>query len=226
MLDSGADGPAGWGRSLLDPLVTPPLPSLGPRLDAVRRALAAPNGLGFVLIRGLPVDEISRELAVAAFVGLGRHIGFPVAQNAMGHMVGHVTDHGDDPADPAVRIYRTAAAQRFHTDSADVVGLLCLSQPEEGGMSSIASSPAIYHHMRQLRPRLAAELEAELHWDRKNEVPPGKGPTYLGPVFNHHRGRLLTIYDRRFFATAARHPGPSQTPRSQRSVRQAVGWST
>mmetsp|Transcript_12963 Transcript_12963/g.33177 ORF Transcript_12963/g.33177 Transcript_12963/m.33177 type:complete len:175 (+) Transcript_12963:219-743(+) len=59
--------------------------------------------------------------------------------------------------------------------------------------------------MLRVAPRLAGALEAELYWDRKGEVPPGKLPFYKGPVFNHHDGRVLTIYDRRFFDTASRH---------------------
>lgn len=116
--------------------------------------------------------------------------------------------------DPALRIYRTPQAQRFHTDSADVVGLLCLTNEAEGGVSSIASSVSVYNRMQQDYPDHLAVLEGDLVWDRKGEVPPGKLPFYNGPVFNRCDDKILTIYDRKFFETASRHDGvEALTPR-------------
>jgi hypothetical protein len=57
---------------------------------------------------------------------LGLQIGATVAQTSLGHQIGHVCDHKEDANDPALRVYRTPERQRFPTDSADVVGLLCL----------------------------------------------------------------------------------------------------
>lgn len=185
--------------------VGPPTPELAAKLAKITHDLA--SGHGFALLRELPIDRYTREEAALAFLVIGFQVGLPVTQNAMGHLLGHVCDHGDDASDPAVRIYRTSERQRFHTDSCDVVGLLCLERAASGGESSIASTHAIYNHMAKTEPELVAVLEAELYWDRKGEVPPGKDEFYLGPVFNHHAGRLLTIYDRRFFETCARHPG-------------------
>jgi hypothetical protein len=137
----------------------------------------------------------------------------PVSQNAMGHLLGHITDHGENPDDPAVRVYRTTRRQRFHTDSCDVVGLLCLQQARSGGESSICSSITVRHEMRMRAPHLLAELEAlpGLYWDRKGEVPPGRLPFYRGPIFNYSDGNThglsLGIYDRNFFTTCDRHEG-------------------
>lgn len=63
---------------------------------------------------------------------LGMEIGLPVTQNSLGHLLGHVCDHGDDPKNPATRIYRTAERQLFHTDSCDVVSeVLCSFAPRQ-----------------------------------------------------------------------------------------------
>jgi hypothetical protein len=66
-------------------------------------------------------QRYSRTESALAFMCLGMEIGLPVTQNALGHLLGHVCDHGDDPKNPATRIYRTAERQLFHTDSCDVV---------------------------------------------------------------------------------------------------------
>jgi hypothetical protein len=165
-----------------------PLPTLGPTLRGIRKDLV--NGIGFRLLRGFPVDEFSEAETQAAYLGLGLHIGMPVSQNAMGHVLGHVKDHGEDPHAPTTRVYRTRRRQRFHTDSCDVVGLLCIRPAQAGGTSSLCSSVSVYETLRRARPDLLAELERDLVWDRKGEVPAGKEEWYLGPVVNHHDGKV------------------------------------
>ena len=107
-----------------------PLPSLAPRLRALRDELVL--GRGVYLFRGLPVQRWDRWETCAAFYGLGAHMGWTCPQNARGHVLGHVKDLGNDPNDPATRLYTTSAAQPFHTDSADIVGLLCVKNAARG----------------------------------------------------------------------------------------------
>ena len=107
-----------------------PLPTLGPVLHTIRDELI--DGRGFVLIRGLPIERYSREAAATIYLGIGSHIGRPVSQNAEGHLLGHVRDLGYDPTDPAVRTYQTTERQNYHTDSVDIVGLLCLRPAKTG----------------------------------------------------------------------------------------------
>ena len=165
-----------------------------------------------MVIKGVPVREMDAVEQSAAWLGIASHIGTPVSQNKMGHVLGHVADHGEDPNDPTVRTYRTPQKHRFHTDSCDVVGLLCINSALTGGLSSIASSWSVYREMQVRQPQLLAELEAELYWDRKGEVGEGEKPYYKGAVFNANtRGQLLTIYDRGFFETAHRHGVPPLT---------------
>lgn len=71
---------------------------------------------------------VPRAQAATAFCGLGCYLGASRSQNAKGHVLGHVYDMGLSSTDPAVRIYQTAERQTFHTDSCDVVGLLCLRE--------------------------------------------------------------------------------------------------
>ncbi|MDP6885146.1 MAG: TauD/TfdA family dioxygenase, partial [Rhodospirillales bacterium] len=96
-----------------------PLPTLGPVLVSLRERLI--NGLGFALIRGLPIERFSRRQAATLFFGVGTHLGRARSQNAAGHILGHVRDAGKAATDTDVRIYQTRERQTFHTDSADVV---------------------------------------------------------------------------------------------------------
>jgi Taurine catabolism dioxygenase TauD, TfdA family len=180
-----------------------PLPTLGPKLDAMREAVI--DGRGFVMIRGLPVDGKKLVDNAAAYLGIGSYFGHARSQNAMGHILGHVRDLGlSAEKDPNVRIYQTRERQTFHTDSCDIVGLLCLKTSKSGGLSSLVSSMTIYNVMATKRPDLARRLFKPFATDRRGEVPEGKKPWFDIPVFNDYAGLLSVIYARRYITSAQR----------------------
>ncbi|MEO8303780.1 MAG: TauD/TfdA family dioxygenase [Betaproteobacteria bacterium] len=188
-----------------------PLPILAPRVARLRQELL--HGRGFVLLRGFPVTRWGARLCAVAFYGLGVHIGHPRTQNAEGHLLGHVRDLGLRSDDPNVRIYQTHERQTFHTDSADVVGLLCLQTAKSGGLSALVSSVTIYNELRERRPDLASLLFEPFATDRRGEVPPGAKPYFAIPVFNWHAGALCTIYQRQYIDSAQRFAdAPRLTP--------------
>jgi hypothetical protein len=193
------------------------LPTLGPALAGILDALL--NGRGFVLIRGIPVRNYSIEEAARIYWGVGAHLGRPVSQNAKGHLLGHVRDLELDVRDPAVRVYQTPERQTFHTDSCDIVGLLCLQKAKSGGLSSLTSSMAVYSEMVRRRPDLAALLFQPFATDRRGEVPEGMPPYFMLPVFNEYRGYLSTIYARRYIESAQRF---AEVPRLTETQREAL----
>jgi hypothetical protein len=179
-----------------------PLPTLGPRL---RRILAEVlDGRGFVLLRGLPVHEWGQKRSALAFLGLGLHLGNLRSQNAQGHLLGHVRDQGLSSKDPNVRIYQTRERQNYHTDSCDVVGLLCLHPARSGGLSSLVSTVTMFNELRRRRPDLARVLFEPIETDRRGEVSPRQQPFFRIPVFNWHAGLLTTIYHRPYIESARR----------------------
>ena len=111
-----------------------PLPGCAGHLADLREKLI--HGIGFEVLRGLPVDTYSQEMAATIFCGVGAHLGCARSQNALRHILGHVRNLGVEPNDPNARIYQTSARQNFHTDSADVVGLLCLREAGGRGLSA------------------------------------------------------------------------------------------
>ena len=179
-----------------------PLPTLGPRLHHILDEVL--NGRGFVLIRSLPVDRWTRRQAAIAFLGIGVHLGNLRMQNAAGHLLGHVRDLGRSSQDPNTRIYQTHERQTFHTDSCDVVSLLCLQTARSGGLSSLVSSTTIFNEMRRRRPDLLAALLEPIETDRRGEVPPGGKPYFSIPVFNSHDGLISAIYQRQYIESARR----------------------
>lgn len=189
-----------------------PLPTLGARLKA-RVAGEVLNGRGFLLLRGLPVERWSMQEAATAFFGLGAHLGSARSQNGKGHVLGHVQDLGLDVKDPNVRIYQTHERQTYHTDSCDIVGLLCLKTAKSGGLSALVSSTTIFNEMRRRRPDLLQLLFQPLATDRRGEVPEGQKPYFEIPVFNWHKGYLTAIYQRQYIDSAQRFAdAPRLTP--------------
>ena len=162
------------------------------------------HGIGFCLLRGLPVADYSRELSAAIFFGIGAHLGHARSQNGDGHLLGHVRDIGASSADMDVRIYQTSERQSFHTDSCDIVGLICLKDAVEGGESMLVSAVTIYNEMHRLRPDLLPYLFEPLATDRRGEVDKGQKPYFQIPVFNWHEGFLTSIYQRKYIDSAQR----------------------
>lgn len=163
------------------------------------------DGKGLALIKGVPVDRYSREESAIAFWGIGLRVGVPVSQNAKGHLLGHVKDlSGDGFADAANRGYHTSSELPWHSDSCDVVVLLCLETAKEGGTSTVVSSAAIHNELVARRPDLAAELAKPWYRDRRGEIPKGKEPWWQLPVFNYHGGALTTSWQGGYIRSAQR----------------------
>ncbi|MDA0652612.1 MAG: TauD/TfdA family dioxygenase [Proteobacteria bacterium] len=165
-----------------------PLPVFGPVLGEIYQELT--EGRGFVLIRGLPVGDITRAQAGAAFYGMGTWLGRAVSQNPMGHVLGHVKDMGKDYDDPMARGYQTAAQMAFHSDQCDYVGLLCLQPSRSGGESLIVSSTTCYNEMCKRRPDLAKALCKDFYFTKHGEVKTGEDPWYRMPVVAIHEGHV------------------------------------
>ena len=176
------------------------LPRLAPRLAGILHDLL--EGRGFVLVRGLPVERWTREETAIAYMGIGSYFGRPRSQNAKGHLLGHVKDLGVDVTDPSVRYYQTRRKLEYHTDSVDVVGLLCLKTAKSGGESYIASSTTCYNEIAKRRPDLLPLLFEPFPTDRRGEVPEGMLPWFDMPVFHWYDGRLTGIYVRHYIDSA------------------------
>jgi hypothetical protein len=109
--------------------------------------------------------------------------------------------------------------QNFHTDSCDIVGLLCLRTARRGGLSCIVSSAAIHNAMLATRPDLVAELHKPMAIDRRGErAADGRG-WWTAAVFNRDGPLLTTIYTRRYIESAQRHP---DAPRLGAAAREAL----
>jgi hypothetical protein len=172
------------------------------------------NGLGIMLIRGLPRDRYSAEEMGLIYWGIGAHLGRAVAQNAQGDVLGHVRDLGRDQyKDMHARGYQTASLLPFHNDSCDIVGLCCLETAKDGGLSAVASSVSVYNALLRSRPDLVKVLTQPFYADRRGEESEGQKPYYVTPIFIWHKGRMFNRFNRTFIDSAQRfNEVPRLTP--------------
>ncbi|PLN78691.1 Clavaminate synthase-like protein [Aspergillus taichungensis] len=173
-----------------------PLPSLSARMAALRKDLV--DGKGFFLFRNLPVQDWDLQKAAVAYMGLGTYLGYFVSQNGRGHVLGHVKDLGEDPTKTdKVRIYRTNARQYFHTDGADLVGLLCIAKSQSGGESDIVSTHHILNILQRTHPDVVETLATpNWYFDRKGEVSANQEPWIRGSVIYLENSPTPRVYAR------------------------------
>jgi hypothetical protein len=176
------------------------LPTLGKKLKAIQQEVL--HGRGFSLLRGFKVDGRSIEDCAIAYLGIGAYFGSFRSQNAKGHLLGHVRDLGLNINNPNVRYYQTNRALNYHTDSCDIVGLLCLMVSKSGGESRLVSSVTLHNEIQKRRPDLWAVLFNAFPTDRRGEVPEGMNPWFDIPVFNWHANDLTTIYAGQYIRSA------------------------
>lgn len=195
-----------------------PLPKFAATLADIRKEIL--YGRGFVLIRGLPVDNYEQYQAALAFWGIGRHLGDDVlSQNAKGHVLGHVADIGQSRSNPNQRGPYSSETIPYHVDCADIVGLLCLQTSVSGGESSLASSVTVHNELLQRRPDLVRVLNDPYYRDRRGEIPAGMDPWYSLAVFHAHEGYFSASIEPTYMGSADRFPEvPEMTPAQKEAL--------
>jgi hypothetical protein len=182
-----------------------PLPTLGKTIARWLEEIRL--GRGFVLVKGIPLDRYSPDEAAIAYWAIGLHLGLPKPQNKAGDLLGHVRDTGEIARDPNVRLYRTTKAQDFHTDGADIIGLLCLRPAKAGGLSRIVSSVSVVNEVARRRPDLAPLLFEDFPWDLTDDRALGS-PSAVARfrICRAEGGELKTFFIGWYIRNAQRYP--------------------
>lgn len=155
------------------------------------------NGIGFFVLRGLPVNKWTVRQSSIAYLGLSSHFGNRLSQNGMGHMLGHIKDLSEGKEENGQgRLYRTHKAQSYHADDCDIVGLLCLHKALEGGESQVVSTHHVYNILTREREDVL-ELLCKAHWfyDRKGDTSFGEKEWMRTPCYYFYKGKLTSKWD-------------------------------
>nr|WP_315597716.1 TauD/TfdA family dioxygenase [uncultured Cupriavidus sp.] len=150
------------------PDVTPetfPLDKVGKLMASLPQRLR--EGAGFLMLRGLPRDQYSDDDMARIYFGLGAYIGKTMTQSYLGDRLGHVVNVSD--YEPKSRGYRKGGGQLMHTDSCDIIGLMCLRTAISGGASRISSALAVHNYLLENHPRSLEILRRGLILKRTDE---------------------------------------------------------
>jgi len=172
------------------------VPSLRPVIEEIRKEIE--DGRGFALVRRLPVEDYSKDELGIIFWGLGTHLGRGLSQSVLGDRLGHVKDFSRE--DPLARAYRNKQELSPHTDSADLVGLLCLRNARTGGVSRLTSAITVHNVMLEECPEALERLYRGYVFHRRGEEQPGELPytPYLVPVYSTTEGEVSARYVRTY----------------------------
>lgn len=209
---------------LLDAIERPSAgtPHLDELLDQVSAELATGRGVAFV--RGVPIEDLDDDRCRALFTFVGSKLGTPVGQNTAGELMTDIKDIGNDPQDSEVRLYTTAAEQDFHTDGADLIGLLCLKTAKSGGLSQVVSSVTVYEEIAATRPDLAELLSEEWHFFL-NTLPDGTHLTFPSPIARLEDGDLLSFFIPWYIRRAQGLPGVPPLTDAQDEALRLYEWT-
>lgn len=141
-----------------------PLPTLHPTLRAISHEIH--SGFGFKVIRGLPVESHTRAENLILYAGLSSYVAsIRGRQDSQFNgqpadvVLNHITDLSDTKEGSKIGTPAyTTDEQVFHTDSGDVIALLCLGEAAEGGRSKVSSSWRVYNEIAGERPDLIGTL--------------------------------------------------------------------
>ncbi|KAI1075995.1 Clavaminate synthase-like protein [Whalleya microplaca] len=198
-----------------------PLPKLHDELRRLSDELH--NGHGFFVIRGLKVDEHSREDNIIIYTGVSAHIarqrgrqdnkfdGKPAAVT-----LAHIKDLSTSAQNGAIGSPAyTTDKQVFHTDSGDIVSLFALATAAEGGASKLASTWQVYNEIARTRPDLIHTLTG--NWDVEGFANSDASFTsrplmHFQPATASAPNRVSLQYGRRYFVGFGALPRSANIP--------------
>lgn len=183
-----------------------PLAVCAEAVDAWRREVDF--GRGFILVRGLRTHLYSDALSAAIYYILGLHMGDPIRQNEMGDLIDHVYATSDKMMDdPTAKSAKVRDKLVYHSDSSDIVALMCLRPARDGGASCLVSGAEIYNEILKRRPDLAPLLLEPFHWDWRRQDAEAPADTYVSPVISMVDGVFSMYAGSLYIITAQDYPG-------------------
>lgn len=169
------------------------------------------QGKGILILRGIDPSLYTEVELEMIYWGLGTYLGTGMSQSVMGDRLGHVKD--TTATDPHARAYRNKQELTPHTDSADLVGLMCVRPAIKGGVSVATSAIAVHNEIARHFPQYLEPLHEGFFYHRRGEQEPGEPPVtpFRIPVFSWIDGQLSCHYVRSYIESASKDGAPPLT---------------
>lgn len=179
-------------------------PRIGSLLNKILNELE--NGRGFVVIKGLCPQTYDEKTLLSMYWVIGNYLGDIVTQNSRGDVLCEVSDYKlGGLENNNVRGYQTNEALKFHTDSADIVGLLCIRPAKTGGILKIASSMLIYNEILENYNQYLETYYKGVFYDIRSDKTIENLEAYRNPIYGYFNKELSCRYYLRDFAESAQY---------------------
>ena len=189
-------------------------PVLAPEIEQTVHELK--SGLGFRILRGLPVQELGEQRAAVAFMALSRLLGVPMPQPG-GPRLAHVRTEPQSRGKGRFG-FRATAELPFHADLEDVIGFLCVTPSSQGGTRKFASAAAVYNVMREECPDRLRILTQPFHMALKRPHPDHGGQWTPLPFLSVKEGLFNACAYRVHIEQAQGLPGVPEITQAQRQA--------
>ena len=182
------------------------VPGLRARLD---------HGLGFFVLRGLPLDDLEADEAQVLAWVISNYLGRVIRQNYTGLRVELLKDQKRADGDP-YRISQTNRFFDFHSDNGvleprppNYIGLTCLHPARQGGESVLVSSYTLHNEVLARSPAMLDALYGEFFADkpRLQTRAGAEDRPVRYPIFQHRGAELYMRYNRAFLEQGAAKAG-------------------
>jgi hypothetical protein len=143
-----------------------PLPYFSRKLSYVLDVIE--NGIGAVVLRGLPVEKYEPIEIKKLLWGISLHLGTAIEQSSGGELISEIKNMGLKIGDPKSRYINSKGAAALHTDACDLLMMLSIAEAESGGESELASSVAVHNEMLKHYPDLLEVLYEPFYYKLPN----------------------------------------------------------
>jgi len=166
-------------------------PLLRQFMDGARDEVMA--GYGMVIITGVDFERYTRPQFERISWALGQYFGSPISQSVFGERIAHVRQEAHNPSG---RGYRTNQELTCHTDTPDVLALMCIQTAKEGGLSTAVSALTLHneilaHHPEHLEPLYRGYPFYRLGQELAHQQPVSE---YNVPIFCNVDGVVSCMY--------------------------------
>ena len=156
-------------------------------------------GKSHVFIKNFPVQT-------SFYLNFMSLFGNPVPQDPKGTIIGEVSHNANTTGGTIKRGHKSNKKLNFHNDRCDLIGLLCSSRAEIGGLTILVEAQDIYKKIKRTRPDLLKVLESKFAFDLRDDQR-GDEKWYEMPIFMHKKDQLIVRYIRKFIESAQKIPG-------------------
>lgn len=199
------------------------LPTLARDVPGLRARLD--HGLGFFVLRGLPLDELSiEECQILAWV-VSNYMGKVIRQNYSGLRIELLQDQKRNDGDP-YRISQTNRFFDFHSDNGvleprppNYIGLTCIRPAQQGGESVLVSGYTLHNEVLRDHAPLLPLLYDDFCADKPKlqTRAGGDDKPVKYPIYQLHGSELYMRYNRAFIESGTELAGETLSA-DQRAV--------